>query len=135
MAGATSDLITLTAQIAAAYASDNAVSTAAFPGLIQQIHQSLTDVSSGGERQPAASPLSGEALVDVRRSVFADHLVCLACGMSVKILKRHLMAAHGMTPDQYRTKWKLPAHYPLIAPDYAKTRSRLARASGLGKRR
>jgi predicted transcriptional regulator len=72
--------------------------------------------------------------VAVKRSVFADHIVCLECGKHLSMLKRHLMTHHKMTPEQYRQRWKLPLSYPLVAPNYAKTRSALAKKFGLGRK-
>jgi predicted transcriptional regulator len=71
--------------------------------------------------------------VEIRRSVFPDHLICLEDGAKLKTLKRHLSAEHGLTPEAYRAKWNLPANYPMVAPDYAKARSRMAKAAGLGR--
>jgi predicted transcriptional regulator len=72
--------------------------------------------------------------VDVKKSVFPDHIICLECGASMKMLKRHLATDHGMTPDEYRAKWDLPFSYPMVAPEYAATRSQLAKDSGLGRK-
>jgi predicted transcriptional regulator len=77
--------------------------------------------------------MPARASADIRRSVFPDHLICLEDGKHVTMLKRHLNSAHGLTPDLYRTKWGLPATYPMVAPNYAKVRSRLAKEAGLGR--
>jgi predicted transcriptional regulator len=133
-------ILTLTTQIAVAYMGANAVDARAVPELLRGIHRSLTDLdpdrAQGEPKQVRSveSRLTAKAAVDTRKSVFPDHLVCLEDGMHVTMLKRHLNAAHGLTPESYRTKWGLPATYPMVAPNYAKIRSGLAKAAGLGKR-
>jgi predicted transcriptional regulator len=132
-------LLTLTTQIAVAYMGANAVDARAVPELLRVIQRSLTDLEwdrTHGEpervRPPQPRPLSRTA-VEIRKSVSADRLICLEDGKHVTMLKRHLKTAHGLTPELYRTKWGLPATYPMVAPNYAKIRSRLAKESGLGK--
>ena len=78
-------------------------------------------------------PVKGEPAIPVKRSVTAAHIACLECGKQFSMLKRHLNTDHQMTPDQYRQKWDLPRSYPMVAPDYAKTRSALAKKIGLGR--
>jgi predicted transcriptional regulator len=140
MTESTDRLLTLTTQIAVAYIGANAVDARAVPDLLRDIHRSLTGLEpdhSGGEPEngrPAQPRPMPRVAVDIRKSVFADHLVCLEDGKHVTILKRHLKTAHGLTPELYRTKWGLPAIYPMVAPNYAKIRSGLAKAAGLGKR-
>jgi predicted transcriptional regulator len=108
------------------------------PGLIRTIRWSLAEldprrgVESVGSGLPAGRPTTRPA-VEIRRSVFPDHLICLEDGAKLKTLKRHLSAEHGLTPEAYRAKWNLPANYPMVAPDYAKARSRMAKAAGLGR--
>jgi predicted transcriptional regulator len=118
------------AQIVAAYASNNNVSASELPGLIKSVHVVLTSLGR--------SPLSPtEALipaVPIKKSVFPDHILCLEDGKSFKTLKRHLEKDHGMTPQQYRERWGLPASYPVVAPSYAATRSALAKGIGLGRK-
>jgi predicted transcriptional regulator len=129
-----------TAQIAAAYLGARTVDTAAVPGLIRVIQETLTDLAPGRSGEPARArpvdprPPIRPAAVDVRKSVFADHLICLEDGLSMTMLKRHLRTTHGLTPESYRAKWDLPGTYPMVAPDYAKSRSRMAKASGLGRK-
>jgi predicted transcriptional regulator len=72
--------------------------------------------------------------VDPKKSVFANHILCLDCGQSFKMIKRHISTDHQMTPDEYRIKWGLPASYPMVSPEYAAERSKLAKASGLGRK-
>jgi predicted transcriptional regulator len=141
MAESADRILTLTAQIAVAYMGANAVGAHAVPDLLRCIHRSLTgldpDRAAQGEPEEirsVKSRLTAKAAVDTRKSVFPDHLVCLEDGKHVTTLKRHLNTAHGLTPESYRTKWGLPATYPMVAPNYAKIRSGLAKAAGLGKR-
>jgi len=122
------DLLGLAAQIVSAYVTNNAVSTDQLPKLINDVHHAVTTVG-----QVEAEQLKAEPAVSVRKSVFADHLVCLDCGKQFSTLKRHLRTDHQMTPDQYRQKWGLPSSYPVVSPNYAQTRSALAKKIGLGR--
>jgi predicted transcriptional regulator len=117
----------LTVQIVSAHIASNTVSPADLPKLINDVHQALV---KAGEPVP---PLPSEPAVPVRQSVKADHLVCLECGQRFSLLKRHLRVDHQTTPLEYRRKWGLPPTYPVVAPDYAKVRSRLAKKIGLGR--
>jgi predicted transcriptional regulator len=119
----------LTADIVSAHIANNNVSADQLPGLIRDVHQALATVG-----QIPAEPIRAEPAVDVKKSVFPDHIICLECGASMKMLKRHLATDHGMTPDEYRAKWNLPASYPMVAPEYAATRSQLAKDMGLGRK-
>jgi predicted transcriptional regulator len=119
----------LTADIVSAHIANNDVSADQLPGLIRDVHQALATVG-----QTPAEPIKSEPAVDVKKSVFPDHLICLECGASLKMLKRHLATDHDMTPEEYRAKWGLPPTYPMVAPEYAATRSKLALASGLGRK-
>jgi predicted transcriptional regulator len=134
-------LLVTTAQIVTTYLKAHAVAPTVLPGLIRAIHRSLTGREpdrSPEERKDFRSarlPPATRAAAEIRRrSVFADHLVCLEDGKRVTMLKRHLTTAHGLTPELYRAKWGLPRTYPMVAPNYAKIRSGLAKAAGLGKR-
>ncbi len=120
-------ILGLTAQIVSAHISNNAVATDSLPGLIQEIYRTLANV--GGEAPPAERPAPA---VPVKKSVFPDYLVCLEDGKKLKMLKRHLKTAYNMTPEQYRERWDLDANYPMVAPNYAKHRSSLAKKIGLG---
>ena len=122
-------LITLTADIVAAHVSNNSVAVADVPTLIGNVHFALAGLSSGNT--PPATPL--EPAVPIRLSVKKDYIVCLDDGKKLKMLKRHLMTHYGMTPDDYRAKWGLPADYPMVAPAYAEQRRVLAKAIGLGR--
>jgi predicted transcriptional regulator len=128
----TPDFIGLTAGIVSAYVSNNTVASGDIPALISQVHSALQRVSSG-QAGPSAEPL--KPAVPVKRSVHADHIVCLEDGKKFKSLKRHLRSQYGMTPEQYREKWGLAADYPMVAPNYAAARSQLAKQMGLGQQR
>ena len=123
------DLLSLTTDIVSAHVSNNSVAVADLPQLINQVYQSL----SGIGKAPAATARPQPA-VPVKRSVHPDHIVCLEDGKKLKMLKRHLMTAYKLTPEAYRERWSLPPDYPMVAPNYAKQRSRLAKEIGLGTR-
>ncbi len=122
-------LITLTADIVAAHVSNNSVAVSDLPVLISNVHQALAGLSGG---KPAPEVVL-EPAVPIRLSVKKDYIVCLDDGKKLKMLKRHLMTHYGMTPDDYRAKWGLPADYPMVAPAYAEQRRALAKAIGLGR--
>lgn len=123
--------ITLTADIVAAHVSNNSVAVSDIPHLIQNVHGAL--VSLGG---PVPVPeVKLEPAVSIRASIKPDYIVCLDDGKKLKMLKRHLMTHYGMTPDDYRAKWGLPADYPMVAPNYAEQRRSLAVKIGLGTKR
>jgi predicted transcriptional regulator len=124
--------IELTAEIVSAYVSNNSVAASDLPGLIAQVHAALAQVSSGrGEM----SFESSKPAVSVKKSITSDHIVCLEDGKKFKSLKRHLRSQYNLSPEQYREKWGLPADYPMVAPNYAQARSRLAKEMGLGQQR
>jgi predicted transcriptional regulator len=123
------EILKLTARIVSAHIANHDVSADQLPSLIRDVHGTLATVGQTPPEAPSAEPA-----VDVKKSVFADHILCLGCGQSLKLLKRHISADHQMTPDQYRAKWNLPASYPMVAPEYAAERSRLTKASGLGRK-
>ncbi|MBI1683927.1 MucR family transcriptional regulator [Caulobacter hibisci] len=122
-------LVELTASIVAAFVGGNAVSAADMPGLIRSVHGALAAVGA----PQAAAPEPKEPAVPVRRSVTPDYLVCLEDGRRFKSLKRHLRTQYDLSPEDYREKWGLPSDYPMVAPNYAKARSDLARQMGLGQ--
>ncbi|NHN87802.1 MucR family transcriptional regulator [Acetobacter conturbans] len=124
-----SPLLELTAQIVSAHVSNNSFSSEALPGLIREVYTALETAG-----QAAPEPEKLQPAVPVKRSVFPDYIVCLEDGKKLKMLKRHLQSAYGMTPDQYRERWNLPADYPMVAPNYAERRSTLAREIGLGRK-
>jgi predicted transcriptional regulator len=127
-----SSYIQLTANIVSAYVSNNTVSSAEIPNLIAQVYSALMRISSGQVATPA-EPL--KPAVAVKRSVTPEYIVCLEDGKKFKSLKRHLRTKYGITPEQYREKWGLPADYPMVAPNYAAARSQLAKQMGLGQQR
>jgi predicted transcriptional regulator len=126
------NFIGLTAEIVSAYVSNNTVASADIPALISQVHTALQRVSSG-EAQSSSEPL--KPAVTIKKSINPDFIVCLEDGKKFKSLKRHLRTQYGMTPEQYRDKWSLPADYPMVAPNYAAARSQLAKQMGLGQQR
>ncbi len=124
------NLIELTAEIVSAYLSNNNVPRGDLPKLISNVHGALHR-SSSAARGPAPKP--AKPATTIRRSITPDYLICLEDGKRFKSLKRHLRTHYKLTPSEYRTKWGLPADYPMVAPNYAKTRSELARQMGLGR--
>jgi predicted transcriptional regulator len=130
MQTADTDYLALAAQIVSAHVSHNATPTTELPALIQSVHAALAAL---GNAAPAEAPRA-EPAVPIKKSVLPDYIVCLEDGKKLKLLKRHLQTAYGMTPDQYRAKWGLPADYPLVAPNYAERRSLLAKSIGLGRK-
>ena len=128
------DLLELTAELVSAYVARNAVPVNELPALMQAIHDTLYRM---GDPPPPADEAKLEELkpaVPIRKSVTDDYLISLETGQKFKSLKRHLMTAHNMTPQQYREKWGLPKDYPMVAPAYAKSRSALAKTLGLGRK-
>lgn len=121
-------LLSLTSDIVAAHVSNNAVSTSELPTLIQQVYGTLVSVN-GGSVEIVNRPLPA---VSVKKSVTPDYLVCLEDGKKLKMLKRHLKAVYGMSLQDYKARWGLPADYPTVAPNYALRRSSLAKTIGLG---
>ena len=124
------NLLALTSQIVSAHLSRNAVSMNDVSELIQRVYSTLQGLE-GGAIAPVATR---EPAVPVKKSVTADYIICLEDGSKHKMMKRYLKTAFDMTPDEYRKKWGLPADYPMVSPNYAKTRSQLAKKSGLGLR-
>ena len=128
----TEKYIELAADIVSAYVSNNAVMSNDLPGLIGEVHAALQSLGKVAE-EPVVEPL--KPAVPVKRSIAPDYLICLEDGKKFKSLKRHLRTQYGMTPEQYREKWGLPADYPMVAPNYAAARSELAKQMGLGQQR
>ncbi|KQO69293.1 MucR family transcriptional regulator [Methylobacterium sp. Leaf89] len=128
------DYVELTVDIVSAYVSNNPVPPGELAQLITRIHGALTQIASGQiEAKTPAAQL--QPAISVKKSVTADHIICLEDGRTFKSLKRHLRAKYDMSPEQYRAKWGLPPDYPMVAPNYAKARSDLAKAIGLGQTR
>ncbi len=126
-----SSLVDITAEIVAAYVSNNKIEPETLPEMIRKVHGTLENVfeesgyiASGGENRKPAVPVS--------ESIGDEYLICLEDGQSFKSLKRHLKSHYNLTPEEYRIKWGLPADYPMVAPKYSEKRSQLAKQIGLG---
>jgi predicted transcriptional regulator len=147
------NLLALSAQIVAAHAGNNAVGVEALPDIIRSVYKTLaaldlprsqisvatshthTDAGHAGHDHSAHSHSHAHNVYvhpTYGQTVFGDHLICMEDGLTMKMLKRHLLTVHGLTPDEYRAKWGLPSDYPMVAAEYAKLRSSLALQSGLG---
>lgn len=125
-------LVELTAEVVAAYVSNNVVQSGDLAGLISNVHSALDKTANGEDVKPE---VPAKPAVNIRKSVQDDLIICLECGQKFKSLKRHLMTYHNLTPEAYRAKWDLPANYPMVAPAYAEKRSRLAKKMKLGHKR
>ncbi|BCG83348.1 MucR family transcriptional regulator (plasmid) [Mesorhizobium sp. 113-3-3] len=124
-------LIELTADVVSAYVSNNPIPMGDLPALIGQVHAALKGTLGGVS---AAKPEALEPAVPIKKSVTPDYIICLDDGKKFKSLKRHLSTDYGLTPDEYRARWGLPADYPMVAPNYAAARSALAKTMGLGRK-
>jgi predicted transcriptional regulator len=122
-------LLTFATEIVSAHISNNTTAPDQLPTLIQQVFNTLAAVEQKTTEPPRPDPA-----VPIKQSVRADHIVCLECGKQFSMTKRHLANDHELTPEQYRQRWGLPASYPLVAPNYAKVRSALAKKIGLGRK-
>lgn len=156
MSDQTLHLLTLSARIVAAHVRHNELGISALPTMIREVYNTLAELhpGSGGASMVASNhthDTDGDANHDhsgqksnhthnghvhpsYGQTVFGDHLICMEDGLTMKMLKRHLLTVHGMTPDEYRAKWGLPSDYPMVAAEYAKLRSSLALKSGLGRK-
>jgi predicted transcriptional regulator len=128
----TSNYIELAADIVSAYVSNNSVPSGELPALISEVHTALMRVGGGKVEAPTEAP---KPAVPLKKSITPDYIICLEDGKKFKSLKRHLRTQYNMTPEQYREKWGLPSDYPMVAPNYAKARSELAKEMGLGQQR
>ena len=124
-----SELLELTSEIVAAHVSNNTLAVNDLPQLIKDVYFTLANV---GENQGLSERLNPP--VSIKKSVTPDFIVCLEDGKKLKMLKRHLKTAYNMTPEEYRQRWSLPLDYPMVAPNYAKHRSDLAKEIGLGRK-
>jgi len=124
------EIIEMTTDIVSAYVGNNSVAAADLPTLIQSVHKALTGVGSGAEPVETAPK---EPAVSVKKSITPDYLICLEDGRKFKSLKRHLRTKYNMSPEDYRSKWGLAKDYPMVAPNYARARSELAKQMGLGQ--
>ena len=129
---ASTDLLRMSVDIVSAYVSNNSIAATQVPDIINTVYGALNSLNGNtvGESTESQKPA-----VSVRRSVNPDYIVCLEDGKKLKMLKRHLRAAYGMSPDEYRAKWGLPADYPMVAPNYALQRSAFAKEIGLGRKK
>jgi predicted transcriptional regulator len=124
-------LLQMTTKVVTAYLGNNTISDTQISDVIESVYGSLENLVSGtGSNQTKQKPA-----VPIKRSITPDHIICLEDGKKLKMLKRYLRTTHGMSPDEYRTKWGLAADYPMVAPNYAKKRSAFAKEIGLGKRK
>ena len=126
------DLLRMVTEIASAYVAQNTVTASQIPNIITTVFDTLSGISEG---TADGSAHAGKPAVAIRRSVTPDFIVCLEDGRKMKMLKRHLRTAYNLSPDEYRSRWGLPADYPMVAPNYAKRRSEFAKKIGLGRKR
>ncbi len=124
-----SNLLGLTAEIVSAHVSNNPVSLGDLPNLIQEVYRTLATVGLPPQKQEPERP---QPAVPIKKSITPEYLICLEDGKKLKMLKRHLQTSYNLTPDQYRERWGLGQDYPMVAPNYAKHRSSLAKKIGLG---
>ncbi len=126
------EVLRMAVDIVSAYVGNNSVAADQVPEVINTVYNSLSSLESGAGEANAEPP---KPAVSIRRSVTPEYIICLEDGKKLKMLKRHLRAAYGMTPDEYRSKWGLPADYPMVAPNYAAQRSEFAKKIGLGRKK
>src|SRR5438034_9903351 len=124
------ELLRMTADVVAAYVSNNTLATAQLADVIHAVYNSLRGLD-GQVAEPAAEPL--KPAVPIRKSITPDYLICLEDGKKLKMLKRHLRSTYNLTPEEYRVKWGLAPDYPMVAPNYAARRSEFAKRIGLGR--
>ena len=127
------ELLSLTAEIVAAHTSNNAVGVTDLPNVIQQIFITLSNLSTEGMQGGVTT--RPKPAVAINKSITDDYIICLEDGKKLQMLKRHLKTVYNLTVEQYRERWGLPADYPVVAPNYAKRRSEIAKSSGLGMSR
>lgn len=129
-------ILALTTRIVAAHLANagNRIGCSELPGLIHAVHASLATAGAATSAAGTVGPYGLVPAVPPGRSVFPDYIICLENGRRLRSMRRHLMAAFGLTPEQYRRRWGLPHDYPMIAPSYARNRSGVAKATGLGRR-
>ncbi len=125
------DLLEMTSDIVASFVAHNAVTASALPELITTIHGTLESLAMGGSKEEALP----DPAVPISKSITPDHIICLEDGRKLKMLKRYLRSRYGLSPDEYRARWSLPADYPMVAPNYAKRRSAFAKEIGLGRKK
>ena len=126
---ASMSLLGMTTEIVSAYVSNHQLLQEELFALMHKVHQSLGTMNTG---QSLKSPLSTSPAVPIENSITQDYIVCLEDGLQLKMLKRHLKTTYNMTPEEYRRRWDLPSNYPMVAPNYSKRRSAIAKSVGLG---
>lgn len=126
---AATDLLRMTASVVVAYVRKNPLPSTQLTDVLKTIYSSLSNLGT-----PPAAARPAKLVVPIKKSVTPDYIICLEDGKKLKMLKRHLRSAYGMSPEQYRTKWGLPPDYPMVAPKYAEQRSEFAKKIGLGRR-
>jgi len=126
------ELLRMTAEIVAAYIGNNSLSADQVPEIVRTVGAALRQIDKG---ENGSEKTVGKPAVPIRKSVTPDFIICLEDGHKLKMLKRHLRTTFGLTPDEYRARWGLPADYPMVAPNYAKRRSEFAKKTGLGQKR
>lgn len=124
------ELMEMTSEIVSSFVSNNAVPSSSLPELIKTVHSTLGELSTA---RVNAEPERPKPAVPISKSVTPDHIICLEDGRKLKMLKRYLRSKYDMSPDEYRQRWGLGADYPMVAPNYAKTRSEYAKKIGLGR--
>ncbi len=129
---AQNEVLRMAVDIVSAYVGNNIVAADQVPDVISSVFRALSSLDGKESNHKAEPP---KPAVSIRRSINPDYIVCLEDGKKLKMLKRHLRAAYNMTPDEYRTKWGLPADYPMVAPNYASQRSEFAKKIGLGRKK
>ncbi len=122
------DMLRMVVDVVAAYVSNNQMPTGQIPEVINTVFESLSAAAAGGRKEPQ------KPAVPIRRSVTPDFIICLEDGKKLKMLKRHIRTAFNMTLKEYRAKWNLPPDYPMVAPNYSKKRSEVAKKTGLGRK-
>lgn len=127
----TTEMLRMAVDIVSAYVGNNSVPTTQVPEVISTVYASLSALNGNADRQAEAL----NPAVPVRRSITPDFLICLEDGKKLKMLKRHLRAVYGLSPEEYRAKWGLSPDYPMVAPNYAKQRSNFAKQIGLGRKK
>ena len=125
------EVLQMTTQVVAAYVGHNSIGESQIPEVIKSVYSSLAGLTGHDELTAKARQ---KPAVSIKKSITADHLICLEDGKKLKMLKRHLRTCYGLSPEEYRVKWGLGSNYPMVAPNYAKQRSAFAKKIGLGKR-
>lgn len=124
-------VLEMTSEVVSAYVSNNPVSTNELPVVVGEVYAAFAKAADQGNSQSTEPP---KPAVSIKKSILDDYLICLEDGLKFKSLKRHLRSHFDLSPEEYREKWGLPRDYPMVAPNYAKARSRLAREMGLGRK-